>query len=256
MSTAVNISRCLDVTVLKLTRRISLAAGAALLRQALLDCVWAGHDRFLADLANVEGADSAGVLLLVNASRIAGHAGGQIVFVSLNQRIQSLLRLTNLDQVFKIFDTADSALLYFDHTRNPRLRVVARHHPTYTILQLAGSVTHEGNAGEFSRAVRSLPAQRRSRVIALFPQVVDIDVAGAAEIGSSARFISAGEGELVLAGIESSIKPRLREYGILNQVRSFDQLDAALQGLRTTGGSSKAWLPKLFRAARTAGTLA
>jgi hypothetical protein len=147
-----------------------------------------------------------------------------------------LLRLTKLDQVFTVFDTAASALRYFDHTRNPRLRLVARHHPTYTILQLTGSLTQDGNAGELSRAVRSLPAQRRSRVIALFSQVLDIDAVGAAEIGSSARFISAGEGELVMAGIEPSIKikARLRVYDILNQVRSFDQLDHALQGLRTT----------------------
>jgi anti-anti-sigma regulatory factor len=186
------------------------------------------------DLSNVEGADSPGVLSLVTASRTVGKSGGQLVFVSLNQRIQSLLGLTKLDQVFTVFDTAASALRHFDHTRNPRLRVVARHHPTYTILQLSGSLTQDGNAGELSRAMRSLPAQRRSIVIALFPQVLDIDVMGAAEISSNARFISAGGGDLVLAGIETSIKTQLREYDILNQVRSFDQLDHALQGLRTT----------------------
>jgi anti-sigma B factor antagonist len=232
MSVTVSISRSLDVTVLKLTGKTSLAEGAALLQNTLSDCVWAGHGRFLVDLSNVEGADSSGVLSLVTASRTVGKSGGQLVFVSLNQRIQSLLRLTKLDQVFTVFDTAASALRHFDHTRNPRLRVVARHHPTYTILQLSGSLTQDGNAGELSRAVRSLPAQRRSRVIALFPQVLDIDVVGAAEVSSNARFISAGGGELVLAGIEPSIKARLRVYDILNQVRSFDQLDHALQGLR------------------------
>jgi hypothetical protein len=51
---------------------------------------------------------------------------------------------------------------------------------------------------------------------------------------ANARFISADGGELVLAGIEPSIKARLREYHILNQVRCFDQLDHALQGVRTT----------------------
>jgi anti-sigma B factor antagonist len=233
MSATVSISRSKDVTVLKLTGKTSLAEGAALLQHTLSDCVWAGYGRFLVDLSNVEGADSAGVLSLVTASRAVGKSGGQLVFASLNQRIQALLRLTKLDQVFTVFDTAASALRHFDQTRNPTLHVAVRYHPTYTILQLSGSLTHDGNARELSRAVRSLPEQRRSRVIALFPQVLDIDVVGAAEIGSNARFISAGGGELVLAGIEPSIKARLREYDILNQVRCFDQLDYALQGLRT-----------------------
>jgi hypothetical protein len=50
VSETVSISRSLDVTVLKLTRKVSLAEGTALLRHALLDWVWAGHGKFLVDL--------------------------------------------------------------------------------------------------------------------------------------------------------------------------------------------------------------
>jgi hypothetical protein len=52
MSATVSISRSLDVRVLKLTRKTSLAEGAAFLQHALSDWVWDGHGRFPADLSN------------------------------------------------------------------------------------------------------------------------------------------------------------------------------------------------------------
>ncbi|MBD2202959.1 STAS domain-containing protein [Calothrix sp. FACHB-1219] len=55
------------------------------------------------DLAKVESLDSAGLMALVSALRLAGTLGRSLRLTSVSASIRIIFELTQLDQVFEIF---------------------------------------------------------------------------------------------------------------------------------------------------------
>jgi anti-anti-sigma factor len=63
------------------------------------------------DLTDVPYIDSAGLGVLTNSYVAHQRQGRKLLFVGVNERVQALFKLTNLDKLFEVFATVESARL-------------------------------------------------------------------------------------------------------------------------------------------------
>jgi anti-anti-sigma factor len=63
------------------------------------------------DLTDVPYIDSAGLGILTNSYVAHQRQGRKLLFVGVNERVQALFELTNLDKLFEVFPTLESARL-------------------------------------------------------------------------------------------------------------------------------------------------
>lgn len=63
------------------------------------------HDRILVDLEQVESLDSAGLMALIYGLRLAQALGRRFGLCSVSPSIRIIFELTQLDQVFEIFES-------------------------------------------------------------------------------------------------------------------------------------------------------
>lgn len=66
------------------------------------------------DLEGVRHMNSSGLGMLIGALTTARNTGGDLRLTGASERIQTLLRVTQLDGVFQSFDTADKAVASFE----------------------------------------------------------------------------------------------------------------------------------------------
>jgi anti-sigma B factor antagonist len=63
------------------------------------------------DLTDVPYIDSAGLGILTNSYVAHQRHGRRLLFVGVNERVQTLFKLTTLDRLFELFPTVESARL-------------------------------------------------------------------------------------------------------------------------------------------------
>jgi anti-sigma B factor antagonist len=95
--------------VIQLQGRLDVAGGAALMER--IGAVVKGENPFWAlDMGNVDFIDSAGLVALIEAFQTAAQAGAKLVLCSVRPSARLILDITQLDQVFTIFNTYDEFL--------------------------------------------------------------------------------------------------------------------------------------------------
>ena len=82
---------------------------SASLKEKLFLEIADGKSRIILNLKNVVEMDSSGVGALLFGKRQASNTGGNIVLVSVNEGIQSLLRIAQLSRVFDTCDNLEEA---------------------------------------------------------------------------------------------------------------------------------------------------
>ena len=73
-----------------------------------------GSANVVVDLGGVRHMNSSGLGMLIGALTSARNAGGDLRLAAINSRIQTLLSVTQLLDVFQTFDTADQAVASFE----------------------------------------------------------------------------------------------------------------------------------------------
>jgi anti-sigma B factor antagonist len=96
------------VAVVTVAGEIDVAT-AEPLRQALADVQERGARRVVLDLSAVEFLDSTGLGVLVGALRRLRESGGELYLTIVHAHVLKVLRVTNLDQVFVLFDDVTAA---------------------------------------------------------------------------------------------------------------------------------------------------
>jgi anti-sigma B factor antagonist len=90
-------SRELDgVTILDLSRRITLGEGSVQIRDAIRDLIGKGQKNILLNLGDVNYIDSSGLGELVSAFTSAKNQGASLKLLNLTKKIHDLLQLTKL----------------------------------------------------------------------------------------------------------------------------------------------------------------
>lgn len=83
------------------------------LRQAVSDALHKGTRKILINLATVASIDSASIGALVSAYTSISGKGGKLRLSNLPASIKNVMEVTQLNTVFEIFDTEESALASF-----------------------------------------------------------------------------------------------------------------------------------------------
>jgi len=102
-----------DVFVLHLQGPITLGQGTQKLRELINDTVAAGRKKILLNMAEVYYIDSSGLGELVAACTSAQRLGAKLKFMKLTPKVQDVVQLTKLYQVFDVFPDEDSAVRSF-----------------------------------------------------------------------------------------------------------------------------------------------
>jgi anti-sigma B factor antagonist len=102
-----------DVLVLHLQGPITLGQATQKLRDLLHDTVASGRKKILLNMAEVYYIDSSGLGELVAACTSAQRQGAQLKFMKLTPKVQDVMQLTRLFQVFEVFPDEDSAVRSF-----------------------------------------------------------------------------------------------------------------------------------------------
>jgi len=69
-----------------------------------------GKRKFVIDLTLTPWTNSLGIAMLMGAHTSVRTSGGEIVLAHASERIRDLLRVTQLDKVFEVFDSVPEAL--------------------------------------------------------------------------------------------------------------------------------------------------
>ncbi len=93
------------VAVLAADGRINLVT-APELRREVQRVVEEGHARVALDLSAVEFIDSSGLGALVSGLKTARTAGGDLRLAAATDQVTSVLRLTNLDRILRVYPSS------------------------------------------------------------------------------------------------------------------------------------------------------
>ena len=101
------------ISIVDLTGRITLGEGNMILREIIGDLVAKGKKNFVLNLAEVDFIDSAGMGELVKSYTTIRRQGGQLKLMRLHEKVENLLKMTSLTQVFDIHKDEVSAIRSF-----------------------------------------------------------------------------------------------------------------------------------------------
>ena len=88
---------------------------SASLKEKLLLEIADGNLQIALNLENVKEIDSSGLGALLFGKRQANNAGGNMVLVSANPNVQTIIRIAQLSRVFNIFSSVDEAITSFQN---------------------------------------------------------------------------------------------------------------------------------------------
>ena len=98
------------VAVVAVRGVISFGESARQFSSFLRELLDAGTPAVLIDMSGIDNVDSTGLGELVGYMQRFENEGRRLALLRPHRRIQSLLRLTRLDEVFRIFESQDEAI--------------------------------------------------------------------------------------------------------------------------------------------------
>ena len=98
------------VSVVDLSGRITIGEGDRVLREAIQELLEDGRCHILLNLANVPYMDSSGIGELIAGYKHANEKSGSLKLLNPSDRVDELLRLTRLHEVFETFRDEREAL--------------------------------------------------------------------------------------------------------------------------------------------------
>ena len=101
-----------DVCILHCSGRIVFGDEGAALRERGRN-ILAGTPKVVVDLNEVDYIDSGGLGILVGLLVSARNRGGELKLVSPRKRVKDVLRRTNLDTIFGVYENNDEAVAAF-----------------------------------------------------------------------------------------------------------------------------------------------
>lgn len=100
-----------DATILTLKeRKLDSSVSPELKAEFLLLCKPKVTEKLIVDMAKVDSCDSSGLSALLIADRAMREHGGEVRLVHVHKKVMSILKITQLDRVFQIYDSLQSAL--------------------------------------------------------------------------------------------------------------------------------------------------
>lgn len=102
-----------QVIVIELKSNANLRGQYDGFQQVVRERIEAGQRYFVVNLAQCEWIDSLGLGELIRSLAHVMRQGGNLKLACARQKVKNILSVTNLDQVFEVFDDEDSAINSF-----------------------------------------------------------------------------------------------------------------------------------------------
>ena len=130
-----------DVKVLDVSGQITIDQGHMQLKDKINSLVGQGTERILINLGSVSYVDSTGLGELVAAFTTMSKSGGQMKLVNVTKRINDLLVITKLVNVFDTFDNEQAAIESFTRECASRVgwRAIGRQASVCVVVSAFGS---------------------------------------------------------------------------------------------------------------------
>ncbi|MBN2366629.1 MAG: STAS domain-containing protein [Calditrichaeota bacterium] len=109
MEIQIDVSRDDSVVVFTILDKEVNRSNSASLKEKIFVEIAEGNNKIILDLKNVAEMDSSGLGALLFGKRQASNSEGNILLVSVNPAIQSLLRIAQLNRVFDTFESVEDA---------------------------------------------------------------------------------------------------------------------------------------------------
>ena len=103
-----------DVTILEMEGKVTIGEGSVALRTTIRRLLGDGKTKILLNLGKVGYIDSSGIGELVSSFTAVNKEQGTLKLLNLTQKIQDLLAITKLLNVFDVFENEDEALASFN----------------------------------------------------------------------------------------------------------------------------------------------
>jgi anti-sigma B factor antagonist len=103
-----------NVKVLDVTGQITMGQGNTQFKDKIHSMVNQGHKQILVNLGGVSYVDSAGLGELVAAFTTVSRNGGKMKLVNMTKKMNDLLAITKLSNVFETFDKEQDAVKSFN----------------------------------------------------------------------------------------------------------------------------------------------
>lgn len=104
-----------NIVVLDIDGKLTGSDNFNALSNKVIELLNTGKILFILDLADVSNADSTGIGELIVCLKRVKEKGGEIKLANPSQKIESLLRITSLENIFDIHPTERAALRSFGH---------------------------------------------------------------------------------------------------------------------------------------------
>ena len=102
-----------QVSVVDLQGKITIGEGDVVLRDKVQELLDGGHKKILLNLEKVSYMDSAGIGELVACFKRSREKGGTVKLLRPSGKVEDLLQLTKLWEVFEIFSEEPAAIASF-----------------------------------------------------------------------------------------------------------------------------------------------
>ena len=102
-----------DVTIIDSADSIVLNQGGPILLNAVPELASQGRDKVILNLADTTYFDSTGMGELLSSFTVLGNFGPGLKLLAVGELVKKLIELTNLNQVFEIFDDEATAIRSF-----------------------------------------------------------------------------------------------------------------------------------------------
>jgi len=100
-----------DTTIFKLNeKRLDTSISGLLKSEFTTILKVEGVTKFIIDLSEVESCDSSGLSALLVANRIVSANEGQIRLAAASEKVQTLIKITQLNRVLSVTNTVEDAL--------------------------------------------------------------------------------------------------------------------------------------------------
>jgi anti-sigma B factor antagonist len=103
-----------NVKVLDVSGQITMGSGNTLFKDKIHSMVNQGHNKILVNLGGVSYVDSAGLGELVAAFTTVSRSGGKMKLVNMTKKMNDLLAITKLSNVFETFEKEQDAVQSFN----------------------------------------------------------------------------------------------------------------------------------------------
>ncbi|MEW6733557.1 MAG: STAS domain-containing protein [Acidobacteriota bacterium] len=104
-----------NVVILDVNGKLTGSENYNVLSTKIMELIHDGHALFVFNLSEVANADSTGIGELIVCLKRVKERGGELKIANPSQKLENLLRITNLERIFDIHPTERSALRSFGH---------------------------------------------------------------------------------------------------------------------------------------------